>query len=284
MLARAKINLYLHVDRLDNKGFHPLQSLVMFADIGDELVWCDPQNQVLSIDGLFSEGLSSGEDNLILKAVRIFERSTGKKLQDRGLRLTKNLPLASGLGGGSADAGAALRLLHEEFTPDMPLQTLSEMAAKIGSDGAMCLWSKSAIASGYGEILRPIDTPKLQAVLINPKVECSTRDVYSGFDAIDHNGEIDTKSSLYETNHPIQLIENLKETRNDLQEAAIKTQPIIAEVLETLGAQKEVLLSRMSGSGATCFALCATPDDARSLAQKLKNIWPNFWIMPCGLG
>ncbi len=151
MLAAAKVNLYLHVAAPDARGYHPLQSLVVFADIGDEVTF-SPIESVgssddliprLNIDGPFAEGLQADKGNLILKAVRRFEAAAGVKVGGHAIRLNKNLPLASGIGGGSADAGATLRVLRALYAPAMADSDLAAIAGAIGADGVMCLWSRS---------------------------------------------------------------------------------------------------------------------------------------------
>jgi 4-diphosphocytidyl-2-C-methyl-D-erythritol kinase len=288
-LAPAKVNLYLHVAAPDARRYHPLQSLVMFADIGDIMRLDGLSAKAsakghggLTLDGPFAAGLSSGPDNLILKAVRRFEAATGVAV-DRPLHLTKNLPVASGLGGGSADAGAALHLLRQAYAPDMPDTELEAIAAALGADGVMCLWARTAFAEGYGEILTAADVPELPCVLVNPRVECSTAAVYSGFDHLARFDDIDASARFDDIVNIDDFIAGLRTTRNDLEPAAIRLQPVIADVLSTLDAQPETLLARMSGSGATCFALCATSAAAEVLSRRMQALMPGAWVRACTL-
>jgi 4-diphosphocytidyl-2-C-methyl-D-erythritol kinase len=289
-LAPAKVNLYLHVAAPDARGYHPLRSLVAFADIGDDVrllpVDLEGHNEApaprLSIDGLFSAGLGAGEDNLIMKAVRRFEQAAGVKVQDHDIALTKSLPIASGIGGGSADAGAVLHLLREVYAPAMNDESLAAIAGSIGADGVMCLWARASVAEGYGERLTPAHLPRLPAVLINPLVECSTAAVYSGFDDLGQFADIDGPGLDGDLDLDA-LVEGLKGPRNDLQAPAVVIQPVINDVLESLAAQPETLLARMSGSGATCFALCGSDQDASILAKRLEGIWPGAWVRACAL-
>jgi 4-diphosphocytidyl-2-C-methyl-D-erythritol kinase len=284
-LAPAKVNLYLHVAAPDARGYHPLRSLVAFADIGDEIrllpapLEGDPKPR-LAIDGLFSTGLGAGEDNLIMKAVRRFEDATGVNIARHDITLTKALPIASGIGGGSADAGAVLHLLREVYAPDMSDDRLSAIAGSIGADGVMCLWAQSSIAEGYGERLTPVRLPSMPAVLVNPLVECSTTAVYRGFDDLGRFYDLDGPAFDQAPNIET-LVAALKTTRNDLQAPAVRLQPLINDVLESLSAQPETLFARMSGSGATCFALCANGRDATVLAQRLEALWPEAWVRSC---
>ena len=292
MLARAKINLYLHVAAPDARGYHPLQSLVAFADIGDEVKLLPAQSvgstdylsPRLNIDGPFAAGLEAGEDNLILKAVRRFEGHTGVKVGRHDIRLTKTLPVASGIGGGSADAGAILRLLRQLYAPDMADADLAEIAGAIGADGVMCLWSLSAFTEGYGEKLTPVTLPQVPAVLVNPGVECSTAKVYGGYDTQGRFNDIDAMPGFSGVRSIRQLISALSHTRNDLQSPAIHLQPVIAEVLTMLEAQPETRFARMSGSGATCFALCETDEATEALSLRMQTMMPGAWVRACRLG
>ena len=291
-LARAKINLFLHVAAPDARGYHPLQSLVVFADVGDVVEFlpkkatasAEDSKLTLRIDGRFAADLSAGEDNLILKAVRRFESLTGLAADRHDINLTKILPVASGLGGGSADAGAVLRQLRGFYCPDLEDSTLEAAARMVGADGVMCLWNQSSIAEGYGENLTPLPLPSVPAVLINPGVACPTSAVYDGFDALGAVTEIAAQQKFDAINDIDQLVAALKTTRNDLQKPAIQLQPVIAEVLKDLEAQSETLLARMSGSGATCFALCADGQAAKTLAGRLQGLWPAAWVCACRLG
>jgi 4-diphosphocytidyl-2-C-methyl-D-erythritol kinase len=286
MLAAAKINLYLHVAAPDARGYHPLQSLVVFADIGDEIrfVPAVPSEPFLSIDGPFSSGLEAGETNLILKTVRRFEAVTGVEVDRHHIHLAKNLPVASGMGGGSADAGAALRILRQLYAPAMTDDDLADIAGAIGADGVMCLWSQPAFAEGYGEKLTPVVLPSVPAVLVNPGVECATVRVYGGYDAQGRFNEIDAIDGFTHVGNFEQLISALSHTRNDLQSPAIHLQPVIAEVLTALEAQPETRFARMSGSGATCFALCETDGAASALSARLQALMPAAWVRACRLG
>ena len=236
----------------------------------------------MSLSGAFAEGLGTGEDNLILKAVRAFEAAAGLRVDRHAIHLVKDLPIASGLGGGSADAGAALHLLREAYAPDMDDEALGAIAAKTGADGVMCLWARSSLAEGYGERLTPVALPRVAAVLVNPGVACATAEVYRRFDTQGQFSRLDTVAE------DIVNIEGLTaflaQTRNDLQAPAVAMQPVIGEVLAALAAQPETLLARMSGSGATCFALCRNDVEAQTLGRRMQLVWPGAWVAPCRLG
>ena len=286
MLAPAKINLYLHVAEIDPRGYHPLQSLVAFADIGDEVTLLPSTSDapLLTITGPFAAGLEAGENNLIMKAVRHFEAQAGVSVNHHRIELVKNLPVASGIGGGSADAGAVLRLLRELYAPDMGDADLAAIAGAIGADGVMCLWSQSVFAESYGEKLTPVALPQVPAVLINPGVECSTARVYGGYDALGRYNEMDAMSGFIGAQTIELLIWALSHTRNDLQSPAIHLQPVIAELLTALESQPETRFARMSGSGATCFALCETDKAANALSGRMQAMMPNAWVRACRVG
>lgn len=285
-LAPAKVNLYLHVAQPDDKGYHPLQSLVVFADIGDEIA-LEPKlsgsGLNLHIDGRFAEGLSTGEDNLVIRAVRRFEQATGASVA-ADIRLTKALPVASGIGGGSADAGAILHLLRQAYAPDMPDGDLETLATAVGADGVMCLWAKASVAEGYGEKLTPVSVPSMPAVLVNPGIECPTPAVFRQYDTQGPFENIEAKQPFFDTFSPGALIGALKATRNDLEAPAIALMPEINHVLEILKAQPETAFARMSGSGATCFALCEGNDEAEALSRRLYGLMPHAWVRACRLG
>lgn len=284
VLAKAKVNLCLHVEAPDQRGYHPLQSLVAFADIGDDIRFTEGgEGPLLTIDGPFSEGLGGGEDNLILKALRRFEAETGARITHR-IHLSKNLPLAAGVGGGSADAGAVLRGLRALYAPDMPDARLEAMAASTGADGVMCLWSRPAIALGYGETLAFVSLPSLSCVLINPRVASPTPAVYAAYD---RQGVFPPSALGFrpeDTESAAALMDRLRAGRNDLEAPAVALNPVIGEVLASLRAQPQTRLTRVSGSGATCFGLCETDQDAHALAEALSVLWPQAWIRVCRLG
>ena len=281
MLAPAKVNLFLYVAAPDARGYHPLQSLVMFADIGDEISLSGNCLFRLRITGPFGMNLSAGEDNLVVRAVRRFEAATGVTVMGE-MVLSKRLPVASGLGGGTADAGAALKLLRDRYVPDMPDSDIEGIAATLGADGAMCLRARTSIAEGYGERLTGIALPSVACVLVNPGVECSTPAVYRGLDEMGRFSPLD--HGFPAAVNVDELVAALKATRNDLQPAAINLQPVIGVVLESLATQPETVLARMSGSGATCFALCRDDAAAQTLSDRMQVLWPDAWVHAGRLG
>ena len=283
--APAKVNLYLHVGAPDADGFHPLSSLMTFADVGDQLSMRPADAIGLEINGPFARGLSASDDNLVLRAAKaIVARVPGPRASFH-LTLTKTLPLAAGLGGGSSDAGAALRLLRDALKVGLSDAELGGIAGELGSDGPACLFARTVIAEGRGERLSPAPGfPVLDAVLVNPRVASPTGAVYRGFDEMGARGGADRPNlpTAFETAE--EMAGFLGTCRNDLETPAVRLTPLIGEVLDTLRDEPETLLARLSGSGATCFALCAGDIEAEGLAERLERMRPDWWVRRCRLG
>lgn len=283
-LAPAKVNLCLHVGPVQADGYHPLASLVAFADVGD-LVTVEPA-EALSLDviGPFGESLSGqnmgeGGDNLILKALRALGQATGTGDPRLRVTLDKRLPIAAGLGGGSSDAGAALRLARRALELDIDDVALEAVAGVVGADGAMCLRAATAWAEGRGDRLTNMtDLPALHAVLVNPGVPCSTGAVYRAYDARPV-GAADRPADPQDLSVE-GVIGWLGRQRNDLQAPALTVAPAISEVLDALSACAGVGLVRMSGSGATVFALFEEEEEASAAATGLSARYPRWWVRP----
>ncbi len=281
-LAPAKVNLFLHVGPAAADGYHPLASLVAFADVGDEVTVEPGEGLSLTVTGPFGDGLDS-PDNLILTALRALGEAS--EIGEPGLRVTleKQLPVAAGLGGGSSDAGAALRLAREALNMTADDAALSGIANVIGADGPMCLFPRTAWAEGKGDVLTPEPRlPPLHAVLVNPGVPSPTGTVYRAYDA----GQVRTADRpaspadwSVET-----VIDWLAARRNDLQQPAVVLEPAIGEALTAVAATPGVALARMSGSGATVFGLCFDADAAAMAADRLSSWRPGWWVRACVLG
>jgi len=284
-LAPAKVNLYLHVGAPGSDGYHPLCSLMAFADFGDRLSTYEADVLSLDIRGPFAAGLSADADNLVARAAVALIGEARRTLPPIGITLEKRLPVASGLGGGSSDAGAALRLLSNEFRFSLGDERLEALAASLGADGAACLWGRPVTAQGRGERLSPAPgLPDLDIVLVNPGVPVSTAAVYRRFDAAGAFGDIEPPLAPEAFESAAELAGWLSVQRNDLEAAAIATAPEVGAVLETLANEPETLLARVSGSGGTCFALCASDIEAESLAERLEAMAPSWWVKRCRLG
>ena len=284
-LAPAKVNLYLHVGAPGPDGYHPLCSLMAFADFGDRLSTYEADVLSLDIRGPFAAGLSADADNLVARAAVALIGEARRPLPPIGITLEKRLPVASGLGGGSSDAGAALRLLSDEFRFSLGDERLEALAASLGADGAACLWARPVTAQGRGERLSPAPgLPELDIVLVNPGVQVSTAEVYRRFDAAGAFGDIEPPPAPEAFETAAELAGWLSVQRNDLEAAAIAVAPEVGAVLETLANEPETLLARVSGSGGTCFALCASDIEAESLAERLEAMAPSWWVKRCRLG
>jgi 4-diphosphocytidyl-2-C-methyl-D-erythritol kinase len=279
--ASAKINLFLHVGERRDDGFHPLQSLAVFTDMGDMLTLEKdaPGVVLVSVAGPFAAGLQAESDNLVLRAaLSLIEKEWGSGPPGAKITLTKNLPVASGIGGGSADAAATLRGLRRFWnlqTDDIVLQAI---AAELGSDVPVCLANAPSFMEGRGEILRPLlSLPRVPMLLVNPGVAVPTKDVFAALADRSGAGMQLPQGRFQDT---ADLLRFLETTRNDLEEPARRLQPVIGEVLAALAALPGALLSRMSGSGATCFAIFADDDCCERAAQMLRDKAPGWWIAP----
>lgn len=285
--APAKINLFLHVGPVAADGYHPLCSLVAFADVGDMLA-LDPDGPPgLSVVGPFGEALTGGPaaqaDNLVLRALAALDEATGLETHGLSLTLDKRLPVAAGLGGGSADAGAALRLARRYLVPDMGDETLVRASQVVGADGPICLASTPAWAEGRGEVLTAEPRlPTLHAVLVNPGVPSPTGAVYRAYDTL-MAGRADRPADPAGWD-PETVIDWLSEQRNDLEAPALLNAPAIGTALEAVRAEGQARLVRMSGSGATVFGLYEDAAAAARAAEALAGAHPDWWVRPARLG
>lgn len=264
--APAKINLALHVLGRRNDGYHELDSIVAFADVGDVLKFDVSDRTSLTIDGPFATGLSTGPDNLVLKAVAAMGSVIA--LPPVHITLIKNLPIASGIGGGSADAAATLRglLRHAKTQPSQ--KQLQSVALSLGADVPVCFHGKPCRMQGIGETITPVQSlPWNAIVLVNPLQACSTAEVFR------HLGL--AKGDQHGTALDLQRPEMW---RNDLVPPALKTLPLILDVLTALKFENLLDPIRMSGSGATCFGLAATMEDAQKAAAVLAGNHPEWWV------
>ena len=277
--APAKINLTLRVLGRRKDGYHELESLVVFADLADTLTLQPGGTAALDVCGPFAAASGPVADNLVLKALAAL-RQRVDGLQAGRFLLEKRIPVAAGIGGGSADAAAALRLLARVngIAPDNP--RLATAALMVGADVPVCLEARSRIMRGLGERLSaPLKLPLLPAVLVNPGVPLATRAVFAKF-----AGAAGGPESLGDVPRDFDaLIEFLGRQGNDLTAAAIACVPAIADLLDALRVLPGVRLARMSGSGPTCFALFGSRDEASAAAQRLTAAHTDWWIAPANL-
>lgn len=275
--APAKINLALHVTRRREDGYHDLESLIVFAGIADELRAVEADRDSLEISGPFAATLGTSGNNLVLRAVSAFrQRWPALVPEGLALHLVKNLPVAAGIGGGSADAAAALRILARMAGAAVPVAELADIALTLGADVPACLLSRPLVARGVGEILAPLaDFPNCHAVLVNPMVPVATADVFRRLRAHDNYPLPALPEPL---TRPAQLGLWLAETRNDLQPPAVKLVPVIGDIVEDLAATQGCILARMSGSGATVFGLFGSEGQAHQAAQVTRERNPDHWV------
>jgi 4-diphosphocytidyl-2-C-methyl-D-erythritol kinase len=279
--APAKINLFLHVGATGADGFHALASWIVFADVGDTVSIAAAEDFAFQVDGPFGRAVPNDPDNLVLQARDAYLAATRIDAAPFRMLLTKRLPPASGIGGGSADAAAALRLLEDEFGEYAPpLVPLS-----LGSDVPACYRNAPLIAEGRGEVLNPAPSiPVLDAVLVNPGVASPTGRVFAAYDAAGAPGAADCPDLPPVIGSAEETAAILSLFRNDLESPAIALAPAIGEALEMLRGQPQTLIARMSGSGATVFALCPGATEAETLAERVKLWRPDWWVVHCRLG
>jgi len=270
--ARAKINLFLHVGRRRADGYHELESLVAFTDAGDVLTFAPAETLSLAIDGQFASSLQNEPDNLVLKAARALAAHAGVEPRAK-ITLTKNLPIASGIGGGSADAAAALRGLCKLWNLSPSPDDLNEIALSLGSDVPVCLVSKSAWMTGRGEHIAPMSLPRIPMVLVNPGVPVSTAEVFANLHSRTGVGA-PKPDAIHSTD---ELIAYLKTTANDLEAPARAIAPVIEEALTAL-LNCGALLARMSGSGATCFGIFEDDAKAGAAANIIAKAHSGWWV------
>jgi len=283
VFAPAKVNLALHVTGQRSDGYHLLDSLVAFAGVADDL-WIQIGNTIsLTTEGPTADKVPADMNNLILKTAALFQELPGASFL-----LTKHLPVSAGIGGGSADAAAAFRGLvvfwsdgEVDFAGYDIMETpMGQKLAALGADIPMCLRSASIRATGVGDELSGFVMPKVPAVLVNPRVDVSTPEVFQALvrKTNDHMPELPAFSGLFH------LVDWLQDQRNDLQDAAISLCPPIQNVLRALDAGEDCLLARMSGSGATCFGLYETKEKAEAAAMAIRAQYPQWWVVETSLG
>ena len=270
--APAKINLALHVTGRRADGYHELETLVAFSPIGDRIHVDEGEPGELRLTGPFAGGLSSGADNLALRAERALREAVGGDPPAVAMTLEKNLPVAGGLGGGSADAAATLIALKAWWRLPESFD-LFPVAESLGADVPMCLASQPLLACGKGERIRPLrDLAAHPMVLVNPGVALSTPSVFAALQRRD-NPPVDLAGDAFPDIGALCLL------RNDLEPAAKALQPIIADALALLGAQAGCRMARMSGSGASCFALFDDAAAAGAARAAIIDSRPHWWCV-----
>jgi 4-diphosphocytidyl-2-C-methyl-D-erythritol kinase len=281
--GRAKVNLTLRVVGRRADGYHDIESVVAFADCADHLTLTPGSELELVATGPLAEACGATSDNLVIKAARLLQERV-PDLKVGGFTLDKVLPVAAGIGGGSADAAAALRLLAQLNGLALDDERLHAVALATGADVPVCLTSRPCDMTGVGESLLPLSLPIMPCVMVNPRVPVATKDVFSALGL--RNGEllVGATDVLRGTAWPEagasveDWVEVLAASSNDLEGPATRIQPIIGEVISALSATNGAWLARMSGSGATCFAIYENTADAGRAADEIRRHHPEWWV------
>ena len=275
--AKAKLNLYLHVTGRRPDGYHKLDTLFAFVEFGDVLAIAQADKFCLVHRGDYRNDLPTPQNNLVWKAAHLLADAYNRDASVR-VNLEKRLPIASGLGGGSADAAAVLRGLCTLWGISVNDPAVQDIAANLGADVPVCVFSTAALATGVGDHLQPVALPACGVLLVNPNIPLETRDVFAAFKR--------SNASFSGQNQPDKMADfdamvgAMTCRSNDLEQAAIGLQPVIAEMLNAVDQLPGCALARMSGSGASCFGLFKTATGARVAAKVLQNNQPDWWIQP----
>ncbi|MGL4635896.1 MAG: 4-(cytidine 5'-diphospho)-2-C-methyl-D-erythritol kinase [Beijerinckiaceae bacterium] len=276
--APAKLNLALNITGRRADGYHELDSLFAFCDLSDELAITHADELTLSVTGSWAGHITADSDNLVLRAAQMLREHT-KVIKGASIQLTKHIPVAAGLGGGSADAAAALRGLNRFWNSGCSEEVLLSLAARLGADVPACLASKPVLARGIGEVLTPL--PALRAcgvLLVNPRVETPTPQVFKAFaraNAVIAQRQLVSLEQSFANLDA--LVEALRPRGNDLLEAATSVSSVIADVLDALHVLPDCRYAHLSGSGATCFALFETEALAKAAAKELSEARLDWW-------
>ena len=282
--ARAKVNLTLRVIGRRADGYHDLESVVAFADCADRLTLQPGSELELKMSGPLAGACGEASDNLVLKAARLLGARV-PELKTGCFTLDKVLPVAAGIGGGSADAAAALRLLAQLNGLALDDKRLIEVALLTGADVPVCLASRACDMTGVGETLSPLSLPIMPCVMVNPRVAVATKDVFAALGL--RNGQllVGVTDIFRGTDWPEpgasveDWVEVLAASSNDLEAPAARIQPVIGEVISALSATNGAWLARMSGSGATCFAIYENTADAGRAADLIRRDHPSWWVL-----
>jgi 4-diphosphocytidyl-2-C-methyl-D-erythritol kinase len=281
--GRAKVNLTLRVTGRRVDGYHDLESVVAFADCADRLTLTPGTELKLTTSGPLAEACGKTSDNLVLKAAQLLKARI-PDLKVGSFTLEKVLPVAAGIGGGSADAAAALRLLAKLNGLPLDDARVREVALQTGADVPVCLASQACDMTGVGETLLPLSLPKMPCVLVNPRIPVATKDVFAALgvrpgellvgatDVIQAQAWPEDGASVED------WVESLAASSNDLEEPATRIRPVIGDVIAALNATNGAWLARMSGSGATCFAIYENTAEAGRAAEQIRRDRPLWWV------
>lgn len=272
IIAPAKVNLFLHVIGKNNDDYHLLESLVTFADFGDNITITSAEEYNLEVKGEFSSNLSS-QDNLVTKAVQGLEEITDEKLNFH-ITLEKNIPSGAGLGGGSSDAAAVVKALLDIKNITLDNEILLPFLTKLGADVPVCFAQTTSFVEGIGEKITPIKiNEKLYAALVHPNQHSNTAEIFKDFKQ-NFSNSIDMAAQL-NIGNMLSFIEN---KRNDLTDAATSNTPVINDVFSALQNQSDCILTRMTGSGSCCFGLFDSSESAQKAAEEIQQEHPAWWV------
>lgn len=276
------MNLTLHVLSRRGDGYHTIESLAVFPELAD-LVGAGPSPRGrtgLALDGEFADELdllSPPPDNLVLRAAEVLSQAARKRLQPLHMTLTKRIPVAAGLGGGSADAAATLRLLNRLWELRLEDSELARIGLELGADVPMCIASRPVIASGIGERLMPAaGIPDLPLVLVNPRFPLSTASVFRELESAERSPMLPIQAKFGSV---IAFVIWLRQTRNDLSEPARSVTRLAESAVKSLSSDPDCMFARMSGSGATAFGIFAKMSTAERAAERIRLKRPNWWVV-----
>lgn len=275
--ANAKLNLALHLVGKRADGYHRMESLVCFLTLADTLTIAPAETLQLSIRGDFADACADPEQNLVMRAAQALQAAAGIRL-GASITLEKRIPVGGGLGGGSADAAAALRGLNAFWACGFSNDALMALALTLGADVPMCLNAKPAVAQGIGEIITPLRAPlpRMALVLVHPRTPLLTAEVFRRTGPIAADC---TLPDVPESSDFAAWMTYLRTTRNDLETAAIAVAPVVGDVLAALRtAEPSPALVQMTGSGACCFAIYATTEEATAASAQLRGQHPDWWV------
>jgi 4-diphosphocytidyl-2-C-methyl-D-erythritol kinase len=281
-LAAAKVNLTLHITGKRDDGYHLLDSLFVFVDVGDDIEVSPADKLSLVMDGPFGPELSrdaDAQDNLVIRAAQLLyarrDQADEAAIKGACIRLIKNLPIAAGVGGGSADAAATLDAVSELWGLSLHRQSLMAIGLELGADVPACIAATPVQVSGIGEVIVPAPPlPVFHLVLVNPGIPLSTAQVFAGLTPEMFSAADPLKGPVGDVG---KLVVELEQRHNDLEAPAIKQVPQIAQVLDVLRSTTGCQFARMSGSGATCFGLFEDPNLAAEAAKEIRRSYPNWW-------
>lgn len=278
--APAKVNLYLHVGKPLDDGRHPLDSLVMFADgsAADRVSVRPLKALTFNIEGPTSKALKGEKDNLVMRAAMLLREAAGRSDLGAALNLYKELPVAAGIGGGSADAAATLQALNQYWDIGFGDEAILKLGAELGADVPACLRSEPQIMRGIGEKLTPFKSDPLAVVLVNPNVKLSTGEVFKKFDNLGLGADFKEREGPDASGGPEVFARALKRYSNDLEEPAKLLCSPVNDVLETIEKTDGALLSRMSGSGPTCFGVYESKEAADAAAEYISKRKKKWWV------